>query len=205
MGCDIHLFVEAKNPGTGKWEHRPDAPHYDRRSYSAFAILANVRNGYGFAGVKTGDGFNIIAEPKGIPEDISPEANRASKDWGCDGHSHSFLNLKEMLDFDWEQITRHQGVVSAQEYAVAKAEGQPRSWSGGVWGRDIKHVDNEEMDRLIAAGATDSNHYTTFFWEESYKESAGEFYEDFLPALQEFAAAHGLASTDVRIVFWFDN
>lgn len=205
MGCDIHLFVEAKNPETGKWEHRPDAPQYDRRNYNVFAILADVRNGYGFAGVVTGKGFNVIAQPRGIPGDISPKVAKANDDWSGDGHSHSFLILKELLDFNWEQTTQHQGVVSAKEYEYAKATGKPQSWAGGVWGPRIQHVSNEEMDVIIANNEATEEHYTVFLWEESYKDSADDFYFEFLVALKDFAATKELLSEDIRIVFWFDN
>jgi hypothetical protein len=43
------------------------------RNYDWFAILADVRNGRGFAGVSTGEGFNVTAMPKGLPDDISDE------------------------------------------------------------------------------------------------------------------------------------
>lgn len=43
------------------------------RNYDWFAILANVRNGRGFAGLYTGSGFDVIAEPRGYPENISNE------------------------------------------------------------------------------------------------------------------------------------
>ena len=39
----------------------------DSRNYDWFSILANVRNGMGFAGVVTGQGFNYISTPKGVP------------------------------------------------------------------------------------------------------------------------------------------
>lgn len=54
------------------------ASHYvrvfwDDRNYNVFGILADVRNGYGFAGVDTGDGFVPIDSPRGLPDDLSPE------------------------------------------------------------------------------------------------------------------------------------
>lgn len=93
MGCDIHFKCEIKKGG--KWEINTDKvfpnPYYEKnseyewqkdefqdspddgRNYDWFAILADVRNGYGFAGVSTGSGFDVIAEPKGLPEDLSEE------------------------------------------------------------------------------------------------------------------------------------
>jgi hypothetical protein len=41
------------------------------RNYDVFSILADVRNGYGFAGVKTSSGFTPIAGGRGLPDDLS--------------------------------------------------------------------------------------------------------------------------------------
>ena len=69
MGCDIHLYVERKVPGIGWVSLEDPNEHYNgltNRNYSIFAILANVRNGRGFAGIVTGTGFNPISEPRGL-------------------------------------------------------------------------------------------------------------------------------------------
>ena len=60
MGCDIHIITEIKKDG--KWQYVPEIPEsLDGRNYNAFAVLANVRNYFGYKGI----------EPKGFPEDIS--------------------------------------------------------------------------------------------------------------------------------------
>lgn len=100
MGCDIHIIAEVKQDG--KWilnttpvfknpyfkpedKDKPadQKPHWaveefqtypsTGRNYDWFSILANVRNGYGFAGCITGEGFAVIADPRGLPEDISKD------------------------------------------------------------------------------------------------------------------------------------
>src|ERR1700760_96312 len=87
MGTDIHLYVEKRGPAgwisCDTWEkddyepHRLTVPYgkhfYSDRSYDTFAILADVRNGHGFAGVSTGEGFTPVSMPKGLPGDLSPE------------------------------------------------------------------------------------------------------------------------------------
>jgi hypothetical protein len=78
---------------------------YNGRNYDLFAILADVRNGYGFAGSYTGEGFKPISEPKDIPSDVSVEVEKASENYGIDGHSHSWFTVKELNDYDWEQET----------------------------------------------------------------------------------------------------
>ena len=105
MGCDIHLYVEKRvgdkweavpgpNPWHGMWDDEPEERLndwiWDGRHYDLFAIMANVRNGYGFAGCDTGDGFVPIAMPKGLPDDVSPAIKPAPTDGG-DGHSYSWL------------------------------------------------------------------------------------------------------------------
>lgn len=101
MGCDIHTHAEVLT--NGKWvkagksfpnryyrEGKPnqidddgfewngkltDQP-YQGRNYDLFAMLADVRNGHGFAGIKTGEGFNPICAPKGLPENVSKEVQK---------------------------------------------------------------------------------------------------------------------------------
>lgn len=65
MGTDIHGVFQRRNPETKQWE---DIPHkYEmNRHYQLFAMLAGVRNGTGFAGVKTGEPVKPISEPRGV-------------------------------------------------------------------------------------------------------------------------------------------
>lgn len=132
MGCDIHSFAEVKKDGkwlpiesdgrTSSWglffERDSEflAP-FDWRNYSMFGFLADVRN-YSHC--------TPIAEPKGLPEDSEylnstskyaydrspmsgeaiPESEREKvkddlEDSGY--HSHSWLTLKELVDFDYEK------------------------------------------------------------------------------------------------------
>ena len=96
MGCDIHMMAEIrrrdkeqdkyeevwekldepvfKNPyykkdGEYEWEqHEFTSEPYGNRNYKLFSFLADVRNGYGFAGVDTGNRIEPIADPRGNPE-----------------------------------------------------------------------------------------------------------------------------------------
>lgn len=127
MGCDIHPVVQRRNPGGG-WTFvkipEADLP-YDKRTeggiwdglcgrhYLRFSILANVRNGYGFAGAPTYVPIKPIAEPKGLPEDFGGEESipfgfdeyggRYSDEGGpwLGDHSFSWVTLRELLDYDW--------------------------------------------------------------------------------------------------------
>jgi len=212
MGCDIHFFVEKKIGN--KWVSVDEWKDYDgwktvdykkafysNRNYDLFAILANVRNGYGFAGCDTGNGFIPISMPRGLPDNVSQEVGNHSKQYGEDGHSHSYLTVKELLAYDWNQTTKKRGVVSEEEYQ--EIIDKPKRYAGGVSGRDIVHVTPSQMDRLITHPELkdkDKSYYTTVEWKETYKEAVRDFYIETLPRLK------GLGKPNkVRIVFWFDN
>lgn len=230
MGCDIHFYVERKVDG--KWvtadTWTPDeydagrmcVPYktrlYRDRNYDLFAMLANVRNGYGFAGCDTGDGFKPLSEPKGLPADVSPEVKAESDHWGVDGHSHSWLTLTELKAYDWHgQKTNHRGYVDQYEYAAFKDKGKPMAWCGGTSARTIT---NKEMEALLAAqqggddfmaalkaeGAKALGRlvYTQIEWSESYAQCARRFLEETIPALEKLSYGN---FDSVRAVFWFDN
>jgi len=92
MGCDIHGWVEIKKDYSDWWDGVIQIDWLVERNYTMFACLANVRN-Y--------DNVKPISEPKGIPEDVSDEANEDIEGWGVNGHSHSWLAWKEIKEYDW--------------------------------------------------------------------------------------------------------
>lgn len=125
MGCDIHGFLEIKKDN--KWQvfeaeifvddtfltGRKYAIPFYYRSYGLFGFLANVRN---YSCVP------CISDLKGLPDDSEylniklekPEdygygykdiaytkKESIDKDWNY--HSHTYLTLKELLEFDYDQ------------------------------------------------------------------------------------------------------
>jgi len=70
---DPERYNSLKNGGWANLNEFMDSPS-ENRNYDWFSVLANVRNGYGFAGIKTGEGFKVIAQPKGFPSNASREA-----------------------------------------------------------------------------------------------------------------------------------
>lgn len=262
MGCDIHICLEVHKDGKwvplvrmipNKWY---DAEHekmalaegrdywetqetqdtvYEGRNYDLFAILADVRNGRGFAGCDTGNGFLPIAFPKGIPSDAHPDTVEFLNSFGCDGHSHSWHTLEAFEKYNWDMTAKHRGWVGVIEYAIFKQLGHPTSWSGGVSGQSIHHVPVDEMEPLyqkhkefldpIAKSFTESGGGVAFMlderisgmpeelkglhtqvqWESSYRESAGSFLTHSLPRLRQLAQEEGVGPSDVRMLFFFDN
>lgn len=98
MGCDIHVNVEVRRGDT--WHLLPfDAIEQPFRNYATFAILGDVRNG----------DFNFIGSNRGLPSDASRDWSEVYKD-ECDNdysslHSWSWVTLRELMEFDWEQLT----------------------------------------------------------------------------------------------------
>lgn len=89
MGCDIHTIVEIKKQN--KWIGLEECPEeFNERNYSTFAFLANVRNRFNTKGF----------EPKGKPVEMSEESSKLFEKWEDDGHSQSYLTLKELDEFD---------------------------------------------------------------------------------------------------------
>lgn len=94
MGCDIHAHLEVKINGT--WYHAT-MPRI-QRSYSLFSRMANVRNV-----TKNDPGYiEPISEPRGLPSDITFLTKFHSDYMDSDGHSHSYLNCKELSELiEW--------------------------------------------------------------------------------------------------------
>jgi hypothetical protein len=224
MGTDIHLFVERRVNGewlsVDKWTEEDGYPYvawndgfYKGCNYDLFAILADVRNGYGFAGCDTGDCFNPIDAPRGLPDDVSPKVEANSDHWGIDGHSHSWFTLKELLNFDWNQSTKHRGYIPAkleqgsfykEDYAAwSKHRGHPASWGGGVFGKNIVTLAERDYPELQESGELDParRYFVRVEWREFYHESAEDFLECTLPKLK----ALDPDPENVRVVFFFDN
>lgn len=248
MGCDIHLYVERKVDGkwvsADMWKPDPDTDEeeggprmiveradrfYKGRNYDLFGMLANVRNGRGFAGCVTGTGFEPISMPKGLPEDVSPEVKAESDCWNGDGHSHSWLTLAELKAYDWEgKKTEHLGHVDIVNFAVFERQGTPGSYSGGVTGQRVKYVSHDEMRALVeehkaliegliaqseGGVAWPTYHeqlykmdldiyHTIIKWEEVYAGAAGHFVTETIPKLESLSYGN---PENVRIVFFFDN
>ncbi len=182
MGCDIHPYAEVRRDG--KWERVLFKVPRDR-NYHTFAILADVRNGSGFAGVKTGDQWTPISQPRGLPED------RATFDSGenihyedpsyvwLGDHSYSWLTLSELQAYDLSGNYRTSGVINKKQEAELKEGKTPESWCGGKWPMTEDDVHAE--------------------WDLPAKSAAS-----LLPKI--IAALEPLGSPeDVRIVFGFDS
>lgn len=231
MGTDIHMVAERFDGArwrlvgeAGKTRHgrlRMPEP-YDGRNYDLFAILADVRNGRGVAGIKTGSGFEIMAEPRGVPVDCSPEFRQWAEDWS--GHTPSWVTLAEILAFDWTRLTTRRGCVGVLNMPYELGD-KPHSWCGAHMGRDIQERTYAEMAAIrdqvrkmprmweyreipweCPAGwspelhALAKNSICYVEWQETYASCCEDFWSTTVPALLRMGPPG-----HVRICFFFDS
>lgn len=137
MGCDIHAYLEVKDPETGKWEyHEVDREWHkamtvdiwsedfynsfytgrlastpmvwDSRNYYLFTALAGVRD-------REDRVVEPISLPRGLPHDVSPHVRGESNDWSLGGHSHSWVTTLELTTY---QYRNHEYLRSFYEWTV---------------------------------------------------------------------------------------
>jgi hypothetical protein len=161
--------------------HPTTAEPYGGRNYTLFAALSDVRNGFGFAGVPTGEPIpSSVAAGRGLPDDLARHFDEESyqerlryKEWDSKSprelsnaelaeelfifgeHSQGWITLAELLDYDWDYEVTHYGVVGAQEFRRCYESGfelEPRSWCGDISGANVVKLDANEANRLIRAG-----------------------------------------------------
>jgi len=199
MGTDIHLAAEVYKGGF--W-HLSDVDLPAYRNYRAFAILADVRNGYTFAGMDSGDPVVPISYPRGFPKDMSLELRELldgedEEDWlGDEGmgdfsvddeepeyiwlgdHSFSWVTLEELINYDLDQPVTLRGKVSPEA---------ARRWS-----------ENKEPPSAVAAYASNPD-FVSLEWQRPLRESAS-LVVDLIDALRPLGEPR-----DVRIIFGFDT
>jgi hypothetical protein len=128
MGTDIHCFVEEKMYHSGiyktnrtgfwlsmdKWTKSSWAILYPKennpiweversdmvfkeRNYDLFEILANQRNS---------ENMPYISEPRGLPEDVTPEIRLQIRNSEC--HTTTWYTAEELLAFNWNQVFHYE-------------------------------------------------------------------------------------------------
>jgi len=133
MGWDINIVVEVYEDGA--W-HLSDVEVPADRNYWAFAVLADVCNGYGFAGTDKGDPIVPIDEPRGLPDDLSKELSDLLEaedgDYIYLGYdSFSWVTLKELLAYDLDADVTMRGYVTNETARNYREKGiLPSSWAG---------------------------------------------------------------------------
>jgi len=207
MGTDIHVAMQAKK--NGEWETIPHQYNEDRH-YFLFAWLADVRNGYGFAGVRTHNPIVPISQPRGLPEDLNLddgdslsiadvsmmgrrgewlEPGEAPSIWMGD-HSHSWLTADEILAAPKPGKTWRVGIVSRELFDKWDGHSEPESACGMIGGPGVKIAPSPiDVDE-------DSTHVRIYWVTDE-----GASVQYFVDEIQRLKDLHG----EVRMVFGFDS
>lgn len=205
MGTDIHLHVEKRSADTGEWETadppysgrdswdnseifgwypwwlkhddplRKEIPDPTSRHYTVFAFLADVRNGWGFAGVQTGEPIEPQFKERGIPIDTTYRETVYDKDGNVVGgspnwlgdHSFTWATLRELKDAPWKVTVKTCGVIHHKRYAEWSVQGGPPKggWGGSIFGKGIRTFDEKDFKGIMAAGQVQEEDYVRVWWE----------------------------------------
>lgn len=201
MGCDIHMFCEYKKTVNNKevWVNADNwrvNPYYgdeyeskynvssllDDRNYSLFSALCGVRD-YSESTPK-------ISEPRGMPKGVSPEILQENKEWGCDGHSHSYATLSEVFAFNkLKNPVKFSGLISVDQAKELDDKGViPTCWCQGSSDKTLVHR----------------------VWEDNTITPLSDLFKKMKERFDDVAWFFGRdipvdKMDDFRIVFWFDN
>lgn len=200
---------DRRNPWDRCKTRLPDC--FKDRNYAKFAVLGDVRNGYGFAGVPTFVPITPISSDRGMPYDISKEAKaKLSHE-----HSPGWVTLQELEDYDFTKPQTVTGVVTERQflehYVMRK---DPENWSGGISGQNIEVLTPERYVGLFAkedgwkvtqARTYDhtKRYYIQLAWEVPIATSVPDILE--MIAYLRPLVPKGGTPDDVRVVFDFDS
>lgn len=219
MGTDIHTTFQAKRklPAVGnenpedisEWEDIPgsdvEIDNYSRwgisRHYLLFAVLADVRNGFGFAGTETHIPLVPISEPHGCPDDFEPN----EYDWY---HSTSWLSGEEMMAwFNGDSINIvSTGIIDKATFDTWDGN-DPESYCGNIFGDGIVigsdpvsffRVMGQDADiSQLAAPINENTTHVRVHWQTNVQSEVAYFFN----AVQKLIEKYG----EIRLVMGFDS
>lgn len=223
MGCDIHITIQRQDDDCSWREVRyqsvwqydgapkaldaiPIAPDsFLSRNYDTFAILADVRNGVGFAGIKMGEGWPSIAPDRGFPPDFDAEntlpSDQDDEPKYMGDHSFTWVGLDELKAFDWDgTLSWLYGCVPADEYERLSAVNErPHGYCGGISGPGIRVYEPDAYKAAKATSTLCARPYVRMGWPMSARE-ATRWPDEVIPWLESLADGHPL-----RLVLGFDS
>ena len=173
---------------------------YENRNYTVFAVLGNVRNGSGFAGVYTHDPIKPISNNRGVPDDATPATLMALSN----EHSATWMALAEVEAYDWDQDMIRGGVITLEQYAECQRTGDdPHEWSGGISGPNIQVITPLEAERMLADGVKNDDERPTIYVHYRWISSLREHVTDFL--LQMGVLRGVVDNRPCRLIMDFDS
>lgn len=196
MGCDIHIFTEFKRDniwlsgdcfqqsrwGTLRVPGRFRC--YNGRCYELFSLLANVRNS------TWGNVVPVIADPRGLPDDLSDAVQMQFTESGY--HSESHFTYEE-LKAGWE---KYKGSTIIYDATVDTADAEVVKWLELDWKKRgaPPHGYCANSSSKTAKSAK---------WQQSLDDIIGNEVRGILKFLYELGFDEDAKET--RIVFGFDS
>lgn len=168
------------------------------RHYLVFALLGNQRNGFGFAGCYSHEPIIPLSDCLGFPDDLSADAVAWMEVRGGE-HSASWVSLRDVLRYDYEQPLRRGGVVSLQEFDSYLRKGEPDNWCGDISGSRVRFVSPEVATEMVKRKDFDENTFTRITWTVPLKRAL----EGFIERMKMLAMTVG--EHECRLVFDFDS
>lgn len=243
MGTDIHYVFQKKtqdSEGKESWEtlnldygfhfydgDYEDGEYYIGRHYLLFAVLAGVRNGYGFAGTYRHEPLIPIAEGRGLPDGITSDWFDNDVSYGVYGygyvtedkpksesldlgdHSFNWLLGSEILDwFKEEHCITQVGILGKEEYFkwTNNGYGEPNSYCNAAFGSDIVLFDETNSEESpfklpFKLAHTFERYANVTHVRVSWKQSINESLSKFKGMVQKVVDEHG----EIRMVMGFDS
>lgn len=205
MGTDIHGVFQKHNPNMNTWENVETEYGFDQH-YQLFAVLADVRNGKGFAGLSTGEYVKPISLPRGVPIDFTinkhgyygepifgVEDGDSDRPW-LGYHSYSWLLGNEILQWskDAPKILKL-GIIDREGYECWDKKSEPKSYCAGISGSNVVLINDSTIEMTEHPNWT----HIRCSWYSDLKEELAYFIDE-VKRLQDM---HG----EVRFVFGFDS
>lgn len=220
MGTDVHSIIEVKKDIVLK-VHPEQAvvldtrttwtsvenPWEEDRDYLLFAILANVRNGFGFAGTYRHEPIEPITNCRGLPDDFSEPS--IAEEWRAYNHSHTWLLGSEFMSWYNSDIISivHTGIITKQQFESWDGN-EPDAYCSDAAGPNIVIGDDINSfvktnstqlreDQLLTPISSDCTHVRVW-WSDNIQSQISYFYDEVVKPLMD---KYG----DFRLVMSFDS
>jgi len=197
MGTDIHMSIETQ-PDKGTWS-AIDVDIDVWRNYVLFAVLGDVRNGYGVAGMDTGDRIEpCVGAMRGLPESTDLQTGYLGD------HSFGWATVEELLAYDWKRTIVKRGVITEAAYLEDSwRNGGPEGWSAAITGPDIVTFPEKDYEdrRKNASLPEDWQIYVKVEWYPVLADCVLTF----LDRLNEINDLVPLPPDRIRLVYGFDS